>query len=92
LPRVKIRLRRLLVATCAVIALVLACVTGELRGTRAVDSGGSGAVSAADTFEALPPAAAVELSPLPTGGAVYVHLQFPPSRMTTADVFRPPQA
>jgi hypothetical protein len=70
---------------------VLACMTGELRGASAVDDESGDVVTAADSFEALP-AAGVVLSPPPTlGGAVYVVLQFPPSRMTTADVFRPPQ-
>jgi len=88
LPGVKIR--RLLVAACAATALALACVTGELRG--AVDDGSGDAVSAVDTCDALPPSPVPQLSPPSSAGTVVVDLQIPPSRMTTAEVFRPPQA
>jgi len=84
-------MRRLLVAACAALALVLACVTGELRGAGAVDDESGDVVTATDSIELLP-APGVELPAPRLGGAVYVVLQFPPSRMTTADVFRPPQA
>jgi hypothetical protein len=85
-------MRRLLVAACAAMALLLACVSGDLRGLGDDDESGD-VVSATDTLDAaLPPRSGVELSPPSEGGAVYVHLQFPPSRVTTADVFRPPQA
>ena len=73
-------------------ALALACVTGELRGAGAVDDQGGDVVSAADAFEALPPVAGVEPQPPPPGGTIFEDPSFPPSRMTTADVFRPPQA
>ena len=86
-------MRRLLVAACAAMALALACVTGELRGAGAVDDQDSDVASAAaDTFEALPPVTGVEPQPPPPGGSVFVDRPFPSSRMTTADVFRPPQA
>jgi len=84
-------MRRLLVAACAVFALVLACTTGDLRGLGAVDDESGDVVTATDTFEALP-TSGLELPPPASWGAVYVVLHFPPSRMTTADVFRPPQA
>jgi hypothetical protein len=86
-------MRRLLVAACAALALALACVTGDLRGSSAFDDTDSGGITAAsDTFEALPAVSGVQLSPPLPGESVYVVLQFPPSRVTTADVFRPPQA
>ena len=85
------KIRRLLVAACAAIALVLACATGEPRGAVAVDDESSVA-SATDPFEALPSSADLEAPPPPPGGSVYVDLHCPTSRMTTADVFRPPQA
>ena len=88
----RVKFRRLLVAACAVIALAVACVSGELRGAGAVDDDCGAIVSVSDTFEALPATTGVELAPPPPGGLVYVDLQFPPSRVTTADVFRPPQA
>jgi hypothetical protein len=90
LPRVK--KRRLLVAACAAFALMLACMAGELRGAGAIDDESGDVVTATDSLEALPAAGVVLSPPQPLGGAVYVVLQFPPSRMTTADVFRPPQA
>ncbi|HEY5450291.1 MAG TPA: hypothetical protein VIQ54_16165 [Polyangia bacterium] len=87
------KMRRLLVAACAAMALALACVTGELRGVGAVDDqGGDVASAAADTFEALPAVAGVEPQPPPPAGAVFDDLPFPSSRMMTADVFRPPRA
>ncbi len=85
-------MRRLLVAACAAIALALACVTGELRGAGAVDGQDGDVASVADTFEALPAVAGVESQPPSPGGSVVVDLPFPSSRMTTADVFRPPRA
>jgi len=86
-------MRRLLVAAVAALALALACVTGELRGGAAENEGGDTDVAAAaDLFEALPPAAGLQLCPPPSGGRVFLDLPFPPSRMTTAEVFRPPQA
>jgi len=84
-------MRRLLVAACAAIALVLACATGEPRGAVAVDDESSDVASATDLFEALPPSAALEVASPPPSGAVFIDLHFPTSRMTTADVFRPPQ-
>jgi len=85
-------MRRLLVAACAAMALALACVTGELPGAGAVDDDGGAAVSATDSIEALPPVAGVELSPPSSSGGVFVDLSFPPSRLSPADVFRPPRA
>ena len=84
-------MRRLLVAACAALALALACITGELRAGAVHDEGGDVA-SAADTIEALPPVAGLELSPPSSSGGVFVDLSFPPSRLAMADVFRPPRA
>ena len=85
-------MRRLLVAACAALALALACVTGELRGGVVGDEGGDPDVAAAaDLFEALAPVASPQLVPPPSGGDVFVDLHFPPARVTTAEVFRPPQ-
>jgi hypothetical protein len=84
-------MRRLLVTACAALAIALACVTGELRGG-IVDAGGdSDVAAAADVFEALPLAAVPQLTPPPPGGGVFIDLHFPPSRVTTDEVFRPPQ-
>jgi len=85
-------MRRLLVTACAALALALACVTGELRGGVAQDEGGdSDVAAAADVFEALPPTTGAQLAPPSSGGRVFIDLHFPPSRMTTDEVFRPPQ-
>ena len=85
---------RLLVAACAAIALSLACVTGQLRGTGAVHSGGSPAGALVDTFEALPPASELDLPPQSPrcDRSLFADSQFPPARIVSADVFRPPQA
>jgi hypothetical protein len=87
LPDVK--MRRLIVAACAIVALVVACASGELRG--AIDDDGGDAVVVTDSLDALPAAAGVQLAPPHSSGKVFVDLPFPPSRVTTADVFRPPQ-
>ena len=87
-------MRRLLVAACAALALALACVSGELRSNTLGDAGSGGdsdVASASDLFEALPPTASVAFAPPPSNGGVFVDLHIPPSRMTTAEVFRSPQ-
>jgi hypothetical protein len=68
-------------------------VSGELRGGSAAHEGGdSDVAAAADVFEALPPVAGLQVAPPPSGGGIFVDLPSPTSRMTTADVFRPPQS
>jgi hypothetical protein len=85
-----VKIGRLLVAACAALALVVACASGELRG--AVDDDGSDVGSMADSLDALPAVAGVTLpAPPQPAGKVFIDLQFPPSRVATADVFRPPQ-
>jgi hypothetical protein len=91
----RVKKRRLLVAAYAALALALACVTGELRSSAIGDTGSDGdsdVASAADLVDALPPVASLALVPLPSAAGVFVDLHIPPSRMTTAEVFRPPQA
>jgi hypothetical protein len=89
----RVKMRRLLVAAYAALAIALACVTGELRSSAIGDTGSdSDVASAADLFEALPPIASVVLVPPLSATGVFVDLHIPPSRMTTAEVFRPPQA
>jgi len=85
-----VKVRRLLVVACAALALSLACVTGQLRG---VGAAGHEAPSL-DSIEALLPILEEGLSPPPppSGRGIFVDPHFPPSRMATADVFRPPQA
>jgi hypothetical protein len=85
-------MRTLLVTACAVMALSLACVSGQLRGAGAPGH----AAPSLDSIEALLPESVGEGQllppPLPSGTGVFLDLRFPPSRMTTAEVFRPPQA
>ena len=88
------KIGRLLVAACAALVLVVACASGELRGAvdGAGDDDGSDVVSMADSLDALPAVAGVTLpTPPQPAGKVFIDLQFPPSRVATADVFRPPQ-
>ena len=85
-------LRRLFVTACAALAIALACVTGELRGGVMDEGGDSDVAAAADVFEALPPTTGPQLTPPPPSGGVFVDLHFPPSRMATDEVFRPPQS
>ena len=82
---------RLLVVACATLALLVACATGELRGAANDDGGDTVSTSMSDSVDALPAVAGVQLSPPPPGGDVFLDLQFPPSRVAIADVFRPPQ-
>jgi hypothetical protein len=73
-------------------SLALACVTGELRGGGAVQDGTGDALSTTDLFEALPAPATVGLVAPPVAARVFLDPRIPPTRVTTADVFRPPQA
>jgi hypothetical protein len=82
---------RLLVVACATLALLVACATGELRGAADDDGGDTMSMSMLDSVDALPATSGVQLTPPPVGGDVFLDLQFPPSRVATADVFRPPQ-
>jgi hypothetical protein len=88
LPRVKVR--RLLVVACAALALSLACVTGQLRGVGAAGL----AAPSLDSIEVVLPILEEGLAapPAPAGRGIFVDSHFPPSRVATADVFRPPQA
>jgi len=85
-----VKVRRLLVVACAALALSLSCVTGQLRGVGAAGH----AEPSLDSIEALLPILEEGPSPppSPSGSGVFVDPHFPPSRMATADVFRPPQA
>lgn len=89
----RVKMPRLLVVACATLALLVACATGELRGAADDDGGDTTSVSMfmMDSVDALPANAGVQLAPPTAGGDVFLDLQFPPSRVATADVFRPPQ-
>jgi hypothetical protein len=86
-----VKVRRLLVVACAALALSLACVSGQLRGVGAAGH----AAPSFDSIEAVLPIleeGPASPPPPPSGSGVFVDPHFPPSRMATADVFRPPQA
>jgi hypothetical protein len=85
-------MRRLVVVASAVLALMVACASGDLSGAVAGgDDDVSVSMSKLDSLDALPAVPAPQLIPPPSSGGVFVELQFPPSRVAIADVFRPPQ-
>lgn len=78
---------------CAFVALVVACLIGSPRGERAVDCQGNEVASAIDATQALPPHDAQPLDMTPADcDATFVGQSPPHSRLTIAEVFRPPQA
>jgi hypothetical protein len=79
--------------TCAFVALMVACLIGSPRGERAVDCQGSEIASTIDATQALPPHGAQSLDVCPVNrDATFVDQPPPRSRLTIAEVFRPPQA
>jgi hypothetical protein len=86
-----VRIVRFLAATCAVIALVAACLTADPQGPRLFgeDDDAQVSVDLSDTLPAVP----IEspLVPPNPSGSVHVDHRPPPSRLTTAEVFRPPR-
>ena len=85
-------MRRILFAAAAALTFALASVSGDLRGGAVDDDDGSDVAPATDLLEALPPVCGLPFSPPPSRVAVVIDLLFPPSRMVSADVFRPPEA
>jgi len=83
---------RLLVA-CAAVALLLACLTVDpLSSGFSGDESNDDVPSSLDISIVLP---ATQLEPLHVpsiSGSVFVEHRPPPSRLTTAEVFRPPRA
>lgn len=87
-------LRRLpSLAAAAVVALMIACLTGAPRGERVLDFETTDIASAVDAFQAIAPVGSQSLVTPPVDrDAMFVDRPPPRSRVTTADVFRPPQA
>jgi hypothetical protein len=80
-------------AACAFIALMVACLAGAPRGERAVDCEGNDLASAIDVSQALPSNDAQVVTARPVDrSATFVDQPPPCSRLTIAEVFRPPQA
>ena len=81
-----------MVATCVAAALVLACLAGDPQGSLSGDDSHGDVPSSLDISNALP---ATQIEPPlvpPVSGSVFVDHRLPPSRLTTAEVFRPPRA
>jgi hypothetical protein len=87
-----VRIVRLVASSCAVIALVMACLAGDPQGPRLIGDRDDSPAAAADLSDMLPavPATPALVPPKPNG-SVHVDHRPPPSRLTTAEVFRPPR-
>ncbi len=82
---------RLLVA-CAAVALLLACLNIDPLGSGfSGDDGNDDAPSALDLSIVLPAAQPEPLHLPSLSGSVFFDHRPPPSRLTTAEVFRPPR-
>jgi hypothetical protein len=86
-----VRIVTRLVATCAAVALVLACVLCDPQGSLCGDDGDD-APASVDLSAVLPVTHDEPLVVPPISGLVFVDHQPPPSRLTTAEIFRPPRA
>jgi hypothetical protein len=86
-----VRIVRLLVTTGALVAVVLTLLSGDPQGPRLLGDEGDDAVSSLDLSDALPATPIVPLVVPPRSGSVFVDHRPPPSRLTTAEVFRPPR-
>jgi hypothetical protein len=87
-----VRIVTIAASTCAAIALVVTCLAGDPQGPRFIGDRDDAPASAADLSEMLPavPATPALVPPKPNG-SVHVDHRPPPSRLTTAEVFRPPR-
>ncbi len=85
------RLVRTLVAMCAVMAIVAACFVGDPQGGRTFGEDDDPTVSV--DFSDMLPAVPYESPLLPPNenGSVHIEHRPLPSRLTTAEVFRPPR-
>ncbi len=87
-----VRIVTSLLVACAAVALVLACLTADpLASGFSADDGNDDAALSLDFAVVLP---ATQLEPLlvpSISGSVFFDRRPPPSRLTTAEVFRPPR-
>ena len=82
---------RLLVA-CAAVALLLACLNVDPLGTGISGDDSNDDVPSSLDFSLVLPAAQLEPLHVPSiSGSVFFDHRPPPSRLTTAEVFRPPR-
>jgi hypothetical protein len=80
-------------AACALIMLMTACVASAPRGERVLDIEGTDVASAVDAFQAIAPIGSQSLVTPPVDrDGMFLDQPPPRSRLTTAEVFRPPQA
>jgi hypothetical protein len=82
----------MLASICAVVALILACVTGDPSGSLSGDDYNDDVPAAPDLSTALPATRAEPELALAAHGPVFVVRPAPTSRFTTLDIFRPPRA
>jgi len=89
-----VRIVTSLTATCVAAALVLGClvVDPQASGLSGDDGNDDVPSSSPDISNALPAAPFEPLLVPPLSGLVFVDHRPPPSRLTTAEVFRPPRA
>ena len=86
-----VRVTRVLVAGCALLALLCACLASN-TGAPGTDGDSSDDISAPDLSDALPAAPFVlQVAPGPTARAVFHHVP-PLSRLALVEIFRPPRA
>ncbi len=86
-----VRILRTLVAICAVMAIAAACFVGDPQGARTFgeDDDASVCVDFSDSLPAVPYES--PLLPPNDNGPVHIEHRPLPSRLTTAEVFRPPR-
>lgn len=86
------RIVKLAAGICAIVALLLAVLIGDPQGPRPLGDQGDGSTVSLDLSDMLPasPTTPVLVPPQPKR-SVHVDHRPPPSRLTTAEVFRPPR-
>jgi hypothetical protein len=86
------RIARCLATVCAIVALMMVVVNGDPQSPRAMgdedDSIGLSHPDCSDALSALPPL----ILPPPRRDMVVIDHRVPTSRLSTVEVFRPPQS
>jgi hypothetical protein len=85
------RVTRVLLASCALIAVLCACLVNSTAGPGS-DGDSSDDISAPDLSETMPVTPFVlQVAPEPTARAIVHHVP-PLSRLASVEIFRPPRA
>ena len=89
-----VRAFRTIAVTCAIIALVFACLGsgGDPQRPRFIGGEGDSPMSSPALSESLPASAFAPPVVPPKRGTVFEHASTPHAFLTTAEVFRPPRA